>query len=172
MLDQDSKNFGILTTFARQQFIMPSFAKTISIKNKKAYFEYFLIEEFEAGIVLTGTEIKSIREGKASFVDAYCTFIEGELFVKSLHISEYRMGTHYNHDPRRDRKLLLTARELKRLKTKSEEKGFTIVPVLLFINEKGLAKLKISLARGKHTYDKREAIKKRDNDRDMDREMK
>jgi SsrA-binding protein len=151
---------------------MGKFAKTISIKNKKAYFEYFLVEEFVAGIVLTGTEIKSIREGKASFADAYCAFIEGELFVRNLHISEYRLGTHYNHDPKRNRKLLLTARELKRLKTKSEEKGFTIVPVLLFINEKGLAKLKISLAKGKHTYDKRESIKKRDIDRELDRRDK
>lgn len=149
-----------------------AFAKTISIKNKKAYFEYFLVEEFDAGIMLTGTEIKSIREAKASFVDAYCTFLENELFVRNLHISEYRLGTHYNHDPKRDRKLLLTARELKRLKSKSEEKGFTIVPILLYINEKGLAKLKIALARGKHTYDKRETIKKRDIERDMEREHK
>ena len=148
---------------------MSTFAKTISIKNKKAYFEYFLVEEFDAGIVLTGTEIKSIREGKASFVDSFCMFIEGELFVRNLHISEYRLGTHYNHDPKRDRKLLLTARELKRLLNKTSEKGFTIVPVLLFINEKGLAKLKIALARGKHTYDKRETIKKRDIDRELDR---
>jgi SsrA-binding protein len=148
---------------------MSTFAKTISIKNKKAYFEYFLVEEFEAGIVLTGTEIKSIREGKANFVDSFCIFMEGELFVKNLHISEYRMGTHYNHDPKRDRKLLLTARELKRLLNKTSEKGFTIVPVLLYINDKGLAKLKIALARGKHTYDKRETIKKRDQDREMDR---
>ena len=151
---------------------MAKFAKTISIKNKKAYFEYFLVEEFDAGIVLTGTEIKSIREGKASFVDAFCTFLDGELFVRNLHISEYRMGTHYNHEPKRDRKLLMTARELKRLKTKSEEKGFTIVPVLLYINEKGLAKLKIALAKGKHTYDKRETIRKRDIDREMDRRLK
>ena len=148
---------------------MSTFAKTISIKNKKAYFEYFLVEEFDAGIVLTGTEIKSIREGKASFVDSFCIFMAGELFVKNLHISEYRLGTHYNHDPKRDRKLLLTARELKRLLNKTSEKGFTIVPVLLYINDKGFAKLKIALARGKHTYDKRETIKKRDIDREMDR---
>jgi len=148
---------------------MSNFAKTISIKNKKAYFEYFLIEEFVAGIVLTGTEIKSIREGKASFTDSFCAFIDGELFVRNLHISEYRLGTHYNHDPKRDRKLLLNFRELKKLKSKSEEKGFTVIPVLLFINEKGLAKLKIALAKGKHTYDKRESIKKRDIDRDLDR---
>jgi SsrA-binding protein len=151
---------------------MSTFAKTISIKNKKAYFEYFLLEEFDAGLVLTGTEIKSIREGKASFVDSFCVFMEGELFVKNLHISEYRLGTHYNHDPKRDRKLLLTARELKRLLNKTSEKGFTIIPVLLYVNEKGLAKLKIALARGKHTYDKRETIKKRDIDREMDRDRR
>ena len=96
--------------------------------------------------------------------------MEGELFVKNLHISEYRLGTHYNHDPKRDRKLLLTARELKRLLNKTSEKGFTIIPVLLYVNERGLAKLKIALARGKHTYDKRETIKKRDIDREMDRD--
>lgn len=151
---------------------MATFAKTISIKNKKAYFEYFLVEEFDAGIVLTGTEIKSIREGKASFVDSFCAFNDGELFVKNLHISEYSLGTHYNHDPKRDRKLLLTARELRRLMNKTAEKGFTIIPVLLFINEKGLAKLRIALAKGKHTYDKRDTIKKRDIDRDMDRDHK
>lgn len=148
---------------------MTSISKTISIKNKKAYFEYFLLEDFVAGIQLTGTEIKSIREGKASFVDSYCAFQDGELFVKNLHISEYSMGTHYNHDPKRDRKLLLNTRELKKLQTKTKEKGLTIIPVLLFINEKGYAKLKISLAKGKHSYDKRESIKKKDIKRDLER---
>jgi SsrA-binding protein len=148
---------------------MSTFAKTISIKNKKAYFEYFLLEELTAGIQLTGTEIKSIREGKASFVDSFCTFINNELFVRNLHISEYRFGTHYNHDPKRDRKLLLNARELRKLETKTREKGFTIIPVLLFINENGYAKLKIALAKGKHSYDKRETIKKKDVQREMDR---
>ncbi len=151
---------------------MGTIAKTISIKNKKAYFEYFLTEEFDAGLQLTGTEIKSIREGKASFVDAYCAFEKGELFVKGLHISEYRLGTHYNHDPKRDRKLLLTARELRKLETKSAEKGFTIIPVLLFINEKGLAKMKIALAKGKHFYDKRESIRKKDLERDIHRSQR
>lgn len=141
----------------------------ISIKNKKAYYQYFLAEEFTAGIQLTGTEIKSVREGKVSFVDAYCSFFEGELFVRGMHISEYRLGTHYNHDPKRDRKLLLTRRELKKLEGKSREKGFTIIPVLLFIDEKGLAKLNIALAKGKHSYDKRETIKQRDIERDLDR---
>ncbi|MFO7615236.1 MAG: SsrA-binding protein SmpB [Bacteroidales bacterium] len=148
---------------------MSPFAKTISIKNKKAYFQYFLLEEYEAGIVLSGTEIKSIREGKASFADAFCAFHNGELYVKNLHISEYRLGTHYNHDPKRDRKLLLSRRELKKLETKTKERGFTIIPVLLYINEKGLAKLKIALAKGKHSYDKRETIKKKDVERDLDR---
>jgi SsrA-binding protein len=148
---------------------MSTFAKTISIKNKKAYFEYFLLEEFDAGLVLTGTEIKSIREGKASFVDSFCTFINGELFVRNLHISEYSMGTHYNHDPKRDRKLLLNYRELRKLETKTREKGFTIIPFLLFINEKGFAKLKIALAKGKHSYDKRETLKNKDVKREIER---
>jgi SsrA-binding protein len=146
-----------------------SFAKTISIKNKKAAFEYFLLEEFDAGIMLTGTEIKSIREGKASFVDSFCSFVNGELFVFNLHISEYRLGTHYNHDPKRERKLLLNRRELKKLETKTREKGFTIIPFLLYINEKGFAKLKIALAKGKHSYDKRETLKTKDLKREIDR---
>ncbi|HOX78779.1 MAG TPA: SsrA-binding protein SmpB [Bacteroidales bacterium] len=148
---------------------MSSSAKTITIKNKKAYFEYFLLEEFEAGIVLTGTEIKSIREGKASFVDSFCAFENGELFVKNLHISEYTLGTHYNHDPKRDRKLLLNRRELKKLEIKTREKGLTIIPFLLFVNEKGLAKLKIALAKGKHSYDKRETLKNKDIKREIER---
>ena len=144
-------------------------AKTISIKNKKAAFEYFLLEEYDAGIQLTGTEIKSIREGKASLVDSFCTFNNGELFVINLHISEYRLGTHYNHDPKRERKLLLNRRELKKLETKTREKGLTIIPFLLYINEKGLAKLKIALAKGKHSYDKRETLKNKDVKREIDR---
>ena len=148
---------------------MSRFSKTISIKNKKAYYEYFLLEEYVAGIQLTGTEIKSIREGKASFVDSFCTFINGELFVRNLHIAEYSLGTHYNHDPKRDRKLLLNARELRKLETKTREKGYTIIPFLLFINEKGFAKLKIAMAKGKHSYDKRESIKKNDIKREIER---
>jgi SsrA-binding protein len=141
----------------------------ISFRNKKASFEYFLMDEYVAGIQLTGTEIKSIRDGKVSFVDAYCVFENGELYVKGLHISEYRLGTHYNHDPRRDRKLLLTKKELHKLNVKASEKGFTIIPVQLFINENGLAKLTIALARGKHYYDKRETLKKKDLMRDIER---
>jgi len=144
--------------------------KTISIKNKRASHEFYLIQEFTAGIQLTGTEIKSIRDGKASLVDGYCTFTGNELFIRNMHISEYSLGTHYNHDPKRDRKLLLTKRELKKLAIKVKERGFTIIPILLFINEKGLAKLTIALARGKHAYDKRETLKQKDMQREMDRQ--
>ena len=142
----------------------------IRIKNKKAYYQYFLQDEHTAGIQPRGTEIKSIREGKASFVDSYCTFIEGELYVRNLHIAEYRFGTHYNHDPKRDRKLLLNKKELKKLLIKTSEKGFTIIPTLLFINEDGLAKLNIALAKGKHAYDKRETLKKKVIEREMERD--
>lgn len=141
----------------------------IKIKNKRASFEYFLIETFTAGIVLTGTEIKSIREGKASLVDSYCSFRDFELFVVGMHIAEYAQGTYNNHNPKRDRKLLLNARELRKLKNKVQEKGFTIVPVTLFINDNGLAKLDIALARGKHYYDKRESLKIKDSKRELDR---
>ena len=143
--------------------------KTVNIKNKKAGHEYFLLQEFIAGIQLSGTEIKSIREGRASIVDAYCIFKGDELFVMAMHIAEYTYGTYNNHEPKRDRKLLLTKRELKKLQTKVKEKGFTIIPTLLFINEKGLAKLAISLAKGKHHYDKRETLKKNDIRREIDR---
>lgn len=138
----------------------------INIKNKKASFQYYLIDTYTAGIVLLGTEIKSIREGKVSFVDSYCTLIEGELWLKGLHISEYTMGGHYNHEPRRDRKLLLKRSELRRIENKYQEKGLTIVPLSVFINEKGIAKVVIAIAKGKKLYDKREAIKKRDIERD------
>jgi SsrA-binding protein len=141
----------------------------ITIKNKRARHEFFLEQEYTAGIQLTGTEIKSIREGKASIADAYCTFSGEELFVRAMHIAEYTYGTHYNHEPKRDRKLLLTKRELKKLKTKVNERGFTIIPVVLFINENGLAKLTIALAKGKHAYDKRETLKQKDIKREIDR---
>ncbi len=143
--------------------------KKINIKNKRASHEYFFIQEYTSGIQLCGTEIKSIRDGKASIVDAYCTFTGNELFVRNMHIAEYTMGSHYNHEPKRDRKLLLKKRELKKLQTKSKDKGFTIVPTLLFINEEGRAKLNISLARGKHAYDKRESLKQKEIKREMDR---
>ncbi|MFC2101814.1 SsrA-binding protein SmpB [Bacteroidota bacterium] len=141
----------------------------IYIKNKRARYEYFLEQEVTAGIQLMGTEIKSIRDGKASIADAYCTFSGEELFVRAMHIAEYTYGTHYNHEPKRDRKLLLTKRELKKLKTKVNERGFTIIPVVLFINENGLAKLTIALAKGKHAYDKRETLKQKDIKREIDR---
>lgn len=144
----------------------------IKIRNKRVSFEYFILERLVAGIQLSGTEIKSIREGKVSLADSYCQFIEGELFVKQMHIAEYSMGTVYNHEPKRDRKLLLTKRELRKLENKTREKGFTIIPTLLFINEKGLAKLEIGLARGKHFYDKRNTLKKKDIQREIDRDAK
>jgi SsrA-binding protein len=145
-------------------------ANQIHIRNKKAGFEYFLLEKFIAGMVLSGTEIKSIRSGKASINEAYCAFVAGELFVKNMHIAEYDYGTYNNHEPRRDRKLLLTARELKKLRTKLDEKGLTLVPTHLFINEKGLAKLEIALAKGKKLYDKRETTKKKDIQRELERD--
>lgn len=144
----------------------------IKIKNKRISWEYFLIEKLVAGIVLSGTEIKSIRNGKANLSDSFCVFEEGELFVRAMHISEYSYGTYNNHVAKRDRKLLLTARELKKLYIKVKEKGMTIVPVTLFINDKGLAKLEIALAKGKHFYDKRDSLKEKDTKREMDRHMK
>ena len=141
----------------------------IEIRNKRATFEYFLIDSYTAGIVLTGTEIKSIRDGKANLNDAYCTFRDNELFVNEMHISEYRFGSYLNHPAKRDRKLLLTKRELHKLANKVKEKGFTIIPTMLFVNPKGLAKLEIALAKGKKFYDKRESIKEKDNRREMER---
>ncbi len=141
----------------------------VRIRNKRASFEYFLQETMTAGIVLTGTEIKSIREGKASLIDSYCAFKGDELFVVGMHIAEYAQGTYNNHNPKRDRKLLLNARELRKLKNKVQEKGLTIIPVTLFINEKGLAKMDIALAKGKHYYDKRESLKTKDSKRELER---
>lgn len=141
-------------------------------KNKKAGFEYYLFEKFSAGIVLSGTEIKSIRAGKASINEAYCGFVGNELWVKNMHIAEYDFGNIYNHDPKKDRKLLLTKRELKKLRTKNIEKGVTIVPTMLYIDDKGLAKLEIALAKGKKLYDKRDTIKNRDVTRESDRRIK
>ena len=144
----------------------------INIKNRKVTFEYELIERLVAGMKLVGTEIKSIRNGKANLSDSYCQFYNGELFVKNLHISEYEMGTHYNHEAKRDRKLLLNRKELQKFEKKVKESGFTIVPVRLFINDRGLAKLEIALARGKKVYDKRETLKQKDAKREIDRMMK
>ena len=141
----------------------------VNIKNRRATFDYIVTETYTAGIVLTGTEIKSIRQSKASLVDTYCTFIAGELWVKNMHVSEYFYGSYNNHVARRDRKLLLERKELRKLQNAVKNPGFTIVPTRLFINEKGLAKLVIALARGKHEYDKRESIKERDDKRELDR---
>ena len=134
----------------------------INIKNRKAEFEYFLSTRYTAGIVLTGTEIKSIRAGKANLTDTYCLFIQNELWVRGLHISEYKEGSYNNHEPKRDRKLLLTKRELRKIQSKLNEKGTTVIPVLLFISENGYAKLEIAVARGKKMYDKRETLKEKE----------
>lgn len=147
-------------------------ASNIEIKNKKASFEYEFIERFTAGIKLTGTEIKSIRLGKANLVDAYCYFTAGELYVKGMNVAEYDWGTCNNHDPRRERKLLLTKKELLKLQKRSQEKGLTMVAYRLWINEKGLAKLDLALAKGKKQFDKREDIKRKDVERELDRAMK
>lgn len=144
----------------------------MDIKNRSAYFEYFFDDKFTAGLVLTGTEVKSLRAGKASFNDAYCMFLQDELWVRSLHIAEYSHGTASNHDPVRDRKLLLTKRELKKLQNKIKEKGYTIIPLRIFMNEKSLVKMEIGLGKGKKLYDKRETIKQRDTDREMKRYIK
>lgn len=143
----------------------------INIKNKKASFDYELLDTYTAGIVLTGTEIKSIWQSKASLVDTYCTFINGELWVKGMHIAEYFYGSYNNHQAKRDRKLLLTGKELRKLAADSKNPGFTIVPTRMFINEKGLAKVVIALARGKHQYDKRDTLRENDDRREMARAM-
>ena len=141
----------------------------MELTNRKAYHEYFFEASYNAGIVLCGTEIKSLRAGKASFNDSYCTFNKGELFVKSLHISEYALGTISNHQPLQERKLLLNKRELRKLEAKIKEKGYSIIPLKLFITEKGLFKMEIGLGKGKKHFDKRETIKERETDRNIKR---
>jgi SsrA-binding protein len=158
-----------LTASERVFISLKIMANNINIKNRRASFEYFILDQYEAGIVLTGTEIKSLREGKASINDAYCTFKGKELFVMNMHIAEYIYGTYNNHNPKRERKLLLNSNELKKLLGKVKEKGFTIVPILLYISEKGLAKLSIALAKGKHSYDKRDTLKDKDLKREISR---
>lgn len=143
--------------------------KNVNIQNKRAKFEFEFIEKYTAGIVLRGTEIKSIRLGKASIADSFCEFHNGELFMINSHIEEYSFGTHYNHKAKSERKLLLNKRELKSLFKNVQNKGLTIVPLRLFTNEKGLAKVEIALARGKKIYDKRETIKDRENKINLDR---
>ena len=144
-------------------------ANKINIKNKKAYFDYELIEKYIAGIQLTGTEIKSIRDGKASLVDTFCFFKDSELWLKNMRITEYSHGSYNNHDPYRNRKLLLQRKELNKLEKKVKEKGLTLIALRLFINETGLAKMEIALGRGKKEYDKRESIKQKDTKRDLER---
>ena len=139
------------------------------IRNRRVEFEFKLLNTFEAGLILTGTEVKSLREGHANLNDAYCYIRQGELFVRNMFISEYNLGTYNNHDPRRPRKLLLTRNELNKLEKKVKEKGFTIVPVRLYFSERGLAKLEIALAQGKKSFDKRHSIKEKDTKRDLDR---
>ncbi|PKP44787.1 MAG: SsrA-binding protein [Bacteroidetes bacterium HGW-Bacteroidetes-13] len=143
--------------------------KPINILNKRARFDYEIMDKFVAGIQLTGTEIKSIRLGKASVTESFCEFHENELFVVNMYIQEYSFGTHYNHVPRGERRLLLTKKELKGLQKNVENKGLTIIPLRLFINDRGLAKLEIALGRGKKLYDKRETLKTREVDRKLDR---
>lgn len=146
--------------------------RTINIKNRKAPFDYVLMDQYTAGLVLTGTEIKSIRMGKASLVDTYCIIIQGEVWVKNMNISPYAYGTYNNHLARRDRKLLLNRREIRKLQQAIKSPGFTIVPTLLFIDENGRAKLDIALARGKRDFDKRETLKEKEDRREIDRKFK
>jgi SsrA-binding protein len=142
------------------------------IKNRKAYFDFELFDTYTAGVMLTGTEIKSVREGKVNLSDGFCFFKKEELYVRNLHITEYSHGAYANHDPLRQRKLLLNKRELRKIQAKVKEKGFTIVPTSMFVSERGFAKIEIALARGKKTHDKRESIKARDTKKEIDRAMK
>lgn len=144
----------------------------VDIKNRRATFDYEILAKYEAGIQLYGTEIKSIRASKASLADTYCIFINNELWVKNMHIATYAFGTYNNHEVRRDRKLLLTRRELQKLQRATKETGNTIVPLRMYINEKGLAKVVIALAKGKKNYDKRQALKLKNDNRELDRARK
>lgn len=144
----------------------------VNIRNKKATFEYNILEKFVAGIQLLGTEIKSIRQNKANIGDAFCAFLNGELYVRNMDIAEYSHGSFYNHAAKRDRKLLLNKKELKKLIIKGEDKGLTIIPLRIFINERGLAKMEIALAQGKKAFDKRESLKERDIKRELEKAMK
>lgn len=144
----------------------------VNIKNRRAGFDYEILDRYDAGIVLYGTEIKSIRDGKASLADTYCQFAGNELWVKQMNIAEYRFGSYANHEVRRDRKLLLTRKELHKLQRQTMESGKTIIPLRLYINEKGLAKMEIALCQGKHTYDKRQALREKDDKREVERLIK
>ncbi len=145
---------------------------TINIKNKRAYFDYEILEKYTAGLVLTGSEIKSVRIGKVSLSDSYCYIRDGEIFVKNMNIAEYKFASHYNHDPVRDRKLLLEKTEIRKLTRKTRETGLTLIVLRIFIAGNGYAKLDIALAKGKKLYDKRESIKKNDTRRQLDRMQK
>ena len=145
------------------------FSSDINIRNKQATFQYELLDKYIAGIALRGTEIKSIREGKVNLQDGYCYFSNGEIFARGINITPYAQGTHYNHEAARERKLLLKKTELKKLESKVEEKGLALIPIRIFINDRGIAKLEIALARGKKTHDKREGIKERDIKRELSR---
>ena len=145
---------------------------SVNIKNRRATFDYAILDTYTAGIQLYGTEIKSIRESKASLTDTYCQFVGNELWVKQMHIAEYRFGSYANHEAKRDRKLLLTKRELRKLQRQVQDTGKSIIPLRLFINEKGFAKLEIALCQGKHAYDKRQSIRERDDKRELDRVLK
>ncbi len=142
------------------------------LKNRQAYHEFFIDAKYEAGMVLLGTEVKSLRNGRASFNDSYCLIHKGEIWLKSLHIAEYTHGNMNNHDPLRDRKLLLEKREIKKIESKLKEKGYTLVPLRIYFNEKRFAKIEIGLAKGKKLHDKRESIKQKDVDREMKRFLK
>jgi SsrA-binding protein len=144
----------------------------MEIKNRTATFDYFIEDKFDAGMVLTGTEVKALREGKASFNDSYCLFDHGDLYIKGLHISPYSHGSYANHNPTRDRKLLLKKREINKISHKLKEKGFTIVPLKIFFSERGYAKIQIGLGKGKKLHDKRETIKERETDREIKRYLK
>ena len=151
---------------------MEKIKSDIIIKNKRSAFDFELLSTYTAGIVLVGTEIKSIRQGKASLVDTFCFFSNNELWVKNMNVSEYFYGSYNNHQPRRDRKLLLNRKELDKIRRLTKESGFTIVPIQLYLDEKGLAKLQIAVAKGKKSYDKRETLKEKDDKRQIDRVMK
>ncbi len=142
---------------------------SINIRNKRASFEYHLLEKFVAGIVLAGSEIKSVREGKVSLKEAYCVFLKNELYIRHMNIAMYKQASYNNHEPLRERKLLLNKKELKKLRKKVDEKGLTIIPLRMFINNRGLAKMEIAAAKGKKIYDKRQSIKEKDQKRDVAR---
>ncbi|MBQ8865901.1 MAG: SsrA-binding protein SmpB [Bacteroidaceae bacterium] len=152
--------------------LIPNKGAKINIKNKRAEFDYLLMDKYTAGLVLTGTEIKSIRKGKASLVDTYCYVIGGEMWVKNMYIAHYEQGSYNNHVERRDRKLLLNRKEIRKIQQTVKSPGFSIVPTLLFVDEKGLAKLDIFIARGKKEYDKRETLKEKEDRRNIDRQFK